>query len=129
LDIVKNFGDYVNIALFFNLSFISSPSSLSTGVKNLPDSFFSDELPEEIQAREAKEAAERKEAAKRKRKGKKRKDEEKKESNKENEAEKGEEKEAEEAEEEDEGEQIITTVGDEQTVVSVERGEETKNNC
>jgi len=67
--------------------------------------------------REAKEAKEKKEA-KRKRKGKKQKEEEKKESDKENEKE----EEGEGVEEQMEEEQIITTVGDEQTVVS-ERGE------
>jgi hypothetical protein len=66
--------------------------------------------------REAKEAKEKKEA-KRKRKGKKQKEEEKKESDKENEKE----EEGEQMEEQMEEEQIITTVGDEQTVVS-ERG-------
>jgi flagellar biosynthesis component FlhA len=67
--------------------------------------------------REAKEAKEKKDA-KRKRKGKKQKEEEKKESDKENEKE----EEGEGVEEQMEEEQIITTVGDEQTVVS-ERGE------
>jgi hypothetical protein len=77
----------------------------------LPCSLFWSQL-----LREAKEAKEKKEA-KRKRKGKKQKEEEKKESDKENEKE-------EEGEEQMEEEQIITTVGDEQTVVSKKRGGE-----
>lgn len=68
-----------------------SSVNIATGVKNLPDSFFSDELPEEIKEREEKEKAEAKGGkGKRKRLGKRAKqasaeEEDKKSSDKENE--------------------------------------------
>eukprot|EP00091_Calanus_sinicus_P006249 TRINITY_DN16856_c0_g1_i1.p1 TRINITY_DN16856_c0_g1~~TRINITY_DN16856_c0_g1_i1.p1 ORF type:complete len:202 (-),score=67.73 TRINITY_DN16856_c0_g1_i1:699-1280(-) len=91
--------------------------SVSTGIRNLPDSFFSDELPEEIKEREGKEKVEAKDNKKR-RKGKKRakqvstEEEDKKSSDKENTFYEINEK----ITDDDVGEEIVTTVGDEQTV-------------
>jgi len=94
-----------------------SSVNVSTGIRNLPDSFFSDELPEEIQSREEKEKIDGKDN-KRKRKGKRRakqistEEEEKKGSDKENSFYEINEK----ITDDDIGEEIVTTVGDEQTV-------------
>eukprot|EP00090_Calanus_glacialis_P015757 TRINITY_DN24832_c0_g1_i2.p1 TRINITY_DN24832_c0_g1~~TRINITY_DN24832_c0_g1_i2.p1 ORF type:complete len:434 (-),score=139.61 TRINITY_DN24832_c0_g1_i2:119-1420(-) len=94
-----------------------SSISVSTGIRNLPDSFFSDELPEEIKEREGKEKVEAKDNKKR-RKGKKRakqvstEEEDKKSSDKENTFYEINEK----ITDDDVGEEIVTTVGDEQTV-------------
>jgi len=91
--------------------------SVSTGIRNLPDSFFSDELPEEVKEREGKEKVEAKDNKKR-RKGKKRakqvstEEEDKKSSDKENTFYEINEK----ITDDDVGEEIVTTVGDEQTV-------------
>merc|ERR1711892_1620504 len=93
-----------------------SSVSVSTGIRNLPESFFSDELPEEIKSREEKEKVDAKEN-KRKRKGKKRakqvstEEDDKKSSDKENSFYEISEK----ITDDDIGE-IVTTVGDEQTV-------------
>ena len=97
-----------------------SSINVHTGIRNLPDSFFSDELPEEIKAREEKEKVESKENNKKKRKGKKRakqastEEEDKKSSDKENTFYEINEK----ILDNEIGEEIVTTVGDEQTVVS-----------
>jgi len=94
-----------------------SSVSVNTGIRNLPDSFFSDQLPEEIKSREEKEKIEGKDN-KRKRKGKKRtkqvtiEEEEKKSSDKENSFFDINEK----LTDDDIGEEIVTSVGDEQTV-------------
>jgi len=94
-----------------------SSINVSTGIRNLPDSFFSDELPEEIKAREEREKLDAKDNKKR-RKGKKRakqastEEEDKKSSDKENTFYELNEK----ITDDDVGEEIVTTVGDEQTV-------------
>ena len=96
-----------------------SSINVSTGIRNLPDSFFSDELPEEIKAREEREKLDAKDNKKR-RKGKKRakqastEEEDKKSSDKENTFYELNEK----ITDDDVGEEIVTTVGDQQTVVS-----------
>eukprot|EP00092_Neocalanus_flemingeri_P005600 GFUD01006032.1.p1 GENE.GFUD01006032.1~~GFUD01006032.1.p1 ORF type:complete len:454 (+),score=151.55 GFUD01006032.1:62-1363(+) len=94
-----------------------SSINVSTGIRNLPESFFSDELPEEVKAREEREKLDAKDN-KKKRKGKKRakqastEEEDKKSSDKENTFYELNEK----ITDEDVGEEIVTTVGDEQTV-------------
>ena len=95
-----------------------SSVNVNTGIRNLPDSFFSDHLPEEIKSAGEKEKNEGKDN-KRKRKGKKRtkqvtlEEEEKKSSDKENNFFELNEK----ITDDDIGEDIVTSVGDEQTVV------------
>jgi len=94
-----------------------SSINVNTGIRNLPESFFSDELPEEMKTREEKEKGETKDN-KKKRKGKKRakqastEEEDKKSSDKENTFYELNEK----ITDDDVGEEIVTTVGDEQTV-------------
>ena len=97
--------------------------SLSMGVKNLPDSFFSDKLPEELQQEEieAKEKSEARDHKKRKRRKQKRKqtsteEEDKQGSEKENIEE---DKLNEKLIDDDIGEEIVTNYGDEQCVVSI----------
>ena len=96
--------------------------NVNMGVKNLPDSFFSDKLPEEIQNEEmeAKERSEGKDHKKRKRRKQKRKqtsteEEDKQSSEKENIEE---DKLNEKLIDDDIGEEIVTNYGDEQCVVS-----------
>jgi len=92
---------------------------VNTGIRNLPDSFFSDQLPEEIKVKEEKDKIEAKDN-KKKRKGRKRgkqvsaEEEDKKSSDKENKYYELNEK----LTDDDVGKDIVTTVGDEQTVVS-----------
>lgn len=99
----------------------NSSISVNTGIKNLPDSFFSDRLPEEIEEDEIREKSE-KDQKKRKRKKQKR---------KQTSTEEEDEKQASEKEnieedtlndkliDDDPGEEIITHYGDEQCVVSL----------
>ena len=100
----------------------NSRVNVNMGVKNLPDSFFSDKLPEEIQNEEmeAKERSEGKDHKKRKRRKQKRKqtsteEEDKQSSEKENIEE---DKLNEKLIDDDIGEEIVTNYGDEQCVVS-----------
>ena len=99
----------------------NSSISVSTGIKNLPDSFFSDRLPEEIEEEENREKSD-KDQKKRKRKKPKR---------KQTSTEEDDEKQVSEREhieddilndkliDDDPGEEIITHYGDEQCVVSI----------
>ena len=99
----------------------NSSISVNTGIKNLPDSFFSDRLPEEIEEDEIREKSV-KDQKKRKRKKQKR---------KQTSTEEEDEKQASEKEnieedilndkliDDDPGEEIITHYGDEQCVVSL----------
>ena len=96
----------------------NSSISVNTGIKNLPDSFFSDRLPEEIEADEIKDKSE-KDQKKRRRKKQKRKqtsteEDEKQGSEKEN----FEDKLNDKLIDDGPGEEIITHYGDEQCVVS-----------
>ena len=98
----------------------NSSISVNTGIKNLPDSFFSDRLPEEIEEKEIREKSD-KDQKKRKRKKPKR---------KQTSTEEDDEKQVSEREhieddtlndkliDDDPGEEIITHYGDEQCVVS-----------
>ena len=99
----------------------NSSISVNTGIKNLPDSFFSDRLPEEIEEDETREKSE-KDQKKRKRKKPKRKqtsteeeEDEKQLSEREN---IGDDKLNDKLIDDGPGEEIITQYGDEQCVVS-----------